>query len=292
MLLVTLFLLLINCCFGFLFGHRGPAYNDLKVTYSPNIFNKWTFDSLPRTLNDAVKKGWNLLKDGCKETPDSLPGQRFILNGDFSAILVFDANGFIAGLQLGAPEITIDPGRYIKASTVIWDSNHYILSTYFVHPTRICDPSKSRTQAEFDQQGTAEKVYLQVGPNAAFDLMDIPLTQDEKTLSERHWIKGNCLPWMGRHYFFNTTLDMDCDQWIPYCLLYNGGKLNGFCFGLNQADFNNANPHRFEHARGFQATVVAEMCCIGKLPKCMNRKDAYTTSMHVYLDSTPYLNFC
>jgi len=242
-LVVTLLLLGTTSCYGWLFG--GPAYNDLKVTFSLNPLNSWRWNSVPRELTEAVQKGWTLHKDGCKDAKDSLPGQRYILNGDLSVILVFDANGFIAGIQMGVPKSAVNPGQWVKKSTVIVDGSNYALSAYFIHPSRICDKSKSRTKQAFDQQGTADKVLLQVGPKAAQDLAEIPLTQDDNSLTAKHWVKGKCFPSMGRHYWYNNSVDLDCNEWVPYCLLYNSGKFNGFCFALNHAKFDNANPHRF-----------------------------------------------
>jgi len=245
---------------------------------------------VPRELNVAVAQGWTLHKDGCKSAKDRLPGARYILDNDLSVILVFDANGYIAGMQMGVPKSAITPGHLIKAATAIDDDSNYAVSAYFVHPSRICDQSKSRTSDEFQNQGTAEKVYLQVGPKAATDVLEIPLTQDEQALAAQKWTKGKCLPTMGMHYWYNNTVDTDCNELVPFCLLYNSGKFNGFCFAV-AADFDNANPHRFEHPTGKDA----KLCCMDPYPKCFDDTGLTTnkqSTMHVYLDSTPYLNFC
>lgn len=47
------------------------------------------------------------------------------------------------------------------------------------------------------------------------------------------WIGPKCFITMGNHYWLNIQSDMSCDNYFPFCLLYNGGKLNAFCFGVN-----------------------------------------------------------
>jgi charged multivesicular body protein 7 len=268
-----------------LFG--GPAYNDLKVTWAINPLNFWRFNSLPRQQSDAEAQGWTLFKDGCSVAKSSLPGKRFILNGDLSAMLSYDQNGYIAGIQMGVPKNATTPGHLTLAAPLINDGTNYVISAYFVHPSRICDKSKSRTADEFSQQGTVDKVFLQAGPNAATDIMEIPLTQDENALTAQKWVKGKCFPTMGQHYWWDVSEDMNCDKMMPFCLLYNSGKFNGFCFAMNDY-FTNANPHRFEHPSNSEA----KLCCLDPYPKCFDQITNKFSTMHVYLDSTPLLNFC
>jgi len=284
--------LLLGCLasgYGFLFG-KGPEYDDLRVTFAINPLNLWRYNPMPRTLTDAVARGWSLHKDGCSKNKNSLPGQRYILNGDISVILVFDANGYIAGLQMGIPKTAVTPGHSVLANPIIDDDQNYVLSTYFVNPARICDKTQSRTQEEFHAVGTATQIFWQVGPNVATDVMDIPLTQDEKALSQAHWTKGKCMPTMGMHYWYNITNDLDCDKLMPYCLLYNGGKFNGFCYAM-PTEFHNENQWRFEHPTG----NTAKQCCMTPYPKCFDDTGlthSKLTTLHVFLDSTPLLNFC
>ena len=73
----------------------GNQWNDLKVTWGANPldYNKNTFVSLPRTEENAKKAGWTLVK-GCSNGAN---GNRYVLNNDLSTILIFNANGLIAG---------------------------------------------------------------------------------------------------------------------------------------------------------------------------------------------------
>jgi len=285
---VVLLLGSVLSCSGWLFGH-GPAYNDLKVTWSGNPLNFWRFNSLPRQQSEAESQGWKLYMDGCntRTGKSSLPGKRFLLNGDTTVVLTFDVNGYIAGIQMGVPKNGTTIGHNMLAAPLIDNTYSYFLSAYFIHPSRICDKASSRSADEFAKQGTADQVFLQTGPNAITDIMQIPLTQDDNALSAQKWVKGKCFPSMGQHYWWNISPDMDCDQQMPFCLLYNGGKFNGFCFALND-EFNNANPHRLEHP----SNKEAHLCCLDPYPKCLDKIPNKFTTMHVFLDSTPLLNFC
>jgi len=274
---------------GWFFG-GGPKLDDLRVTWALNPFNSWRFDAMPRTQDAAIAAGWKLYADGCAmDQQDRLPGKKFILNQDLSVILVFDANGFIAGIQLRVPKSKITPGKLIAAAPLVedFDSASYVLSAYFIHPTRICDPAKSRTADEFKTQGTIDKLFFQVGPHAANNLLEIPATQDETQLSQKHWVKGKCFPTMGRHFWYNVSAELDCSQMMPFFLLYNSGKLNAFGFALT-SEFDNANPHRFEHP----GLKEAKLCCMDPYPKCFDGAVDKLTTMHVFLDCTPSFNFC
>jgi len=272
-----------------IFGCDGPARNDLKVTFSANPLNFWKFNSLPRTESDASSNQWTLLKDGCADKSVSLPGRRFILDGDMSVILVFDANGIIAGIQMGVPKSKYTPGTLGPVPPFVDDGAYWIVSAYFWHPANICDASKSRTPNQFDEEGTASVVYLQNGTVAARDLSEIPNVEGAE-LDQKRWTKGKCMPLMGQHYWYNIRENMNCNEFFPFCLLYNKGKFNGFCFAVS-GDFDNKNTHRFEHPTGWEA----KLCCLDPYPKCFDDTGLTNTkssTMHVYLDSTPYLNFC
>jgi len=290
-MLTTILLVLAAVAVGsqaFLFG--GPKWNDLKVTWDFNPFNTWRFDSMPRQESDAIKHKWTLLSDECASAGGSMRGRRYILDGDMSVILLFDMNGFIAGMQTSVPKSVYSPGeKFGAAGPYTNSSDFWLLTAYFIHPAGICDKSKSRTKEQFQSQGTADQVFLQTGSNPETDLMPVPKEENDELKSTK-WVKGKCLPSMGRHYWYGVSEDMDCKTAFPYCLLYNSGKFNGFCFAM-PANFDNKNKKRFEHPTG----NVAKKCCMTPYPKCIGEilgDDALQTTMHVYLDSTPLLNFC
>ena len=83
---------------AFLFSN--DAWNDLKVTWGINPFGSNNYVSMPRMENDAISKGWKKEK-GCA---DGLSGNRYLLNGDRAVMLLYTANGVIAGISAGFPK--------------------------------------------------------------------------------------------------------------------------------------------------------------------------------------------
>lgn len=98
-------------------------------------------------------------------------------------MLVFDGNGFIAGIQTIVPKDKALNDQYHQFSTdkfyqtgSFFGDEVYFATTYFVDPSIICNGG--RTQSEFDNQGTGNLIAMQTGPTIA-DLHYPPLTQDD-----------------------------------------------------------------------------------------------------------------
>ena len=95
---------------------------------------------------------------------------------------------------------------------------------------------------------------------------------------------------MGVHFWSNfknvpITVDMNSDDFFPLCLLYNGGKLNGFCFAFNA----NLTSPRYEHPQPNQ--ISAFMNPVPKFFSDPSKSNGLST-VHVYFTSSPRLNFC
>lgn len=71
----------------------GAKWNDLKVTWGINPLGSNNFVSMPRTENEAIRKGW-VQEKSCAE---GHLGNRYSLNGDRATLLIFGADGNIAG---------------------------------------------------------------------------------------------------------------------------------------------------------------------------------------------------
>ncbi|WAR22632.1 hypothetical protein MAR_016606, partial [Mya arenaria] len=72
--------------------------------------------------------------------------------------------------------------------------------------------------------------------------LQIPITIEQARSSE--WTEGNCFNAMGTHFWYRTSVDMDCDDFFPMFLLYNGGVLDGFGWAYA---INLQTSSRFEH---------------------------------------------
>ncbi|XP_013421837.1 uncharacterized protein LOC106181865 [Lingula anatina] len=332
---------------AWLFG-GGPAWDDLKVTFGINPFGN-SFSSMPRTVKDAVYYGWKL--DTRCGSNSQFMGNRYIKDGDTAVMLLFDKNGYIAGIQAGIPKkagtfpssmsedvrkyfieesdkFTItayftDPGnsqfmgnRYIKdgdtAVMLLFDKNGYIagiqagipknagtfpssmsadvrkyfieesdkftITAYFTDPATIC--SAGRTADQYSADGTGTALYIQKGTNPATDSIAMPMSQDD--VKNTMWTEGHCFYGMGKHYWYNVRKDMSCNEFVPVFLLYNGGRLNAFGWAFI-GDFKSP---RYEHPGQSSFKWFLD-----PVPTCVTSVGTLST-MHIYMYSTARVNTC
>ncbi|XP_074660042.1 uncharacterized protein LOC141912629 [Tubulanus polymorphus] len=266
---------------GFFFGHRNPDWDNLKVTWGINPLT--SFKSQPRTIDDAKSEGYTTTDgDACK-SDGAYRGVRYIMNGDPALMLLFDKNGFIAGIQSGVPKNSdpVFPSPQLKfKGMLVEESDKYTQTFYFTHPDTIC--STGRTRADYDRDGTGKTLFMQMGPNPSTDLKQIPYLQAD--MDKTQWTKGKCFISMGMHYWYDISTDMNCDNFLPAFILYNKGRLNGFGFAFN----TDIKSSRYEHP---SSLVFGRF--LKPVPQCLydRAKNGFTT-MHVYLDSWPQLNMC
>ncbi|XP_078587700.1 uncharacterized protein LOC144868873 [Branchiostoma floridae x Branchiostoma japonicum] len=279
--LVVLVLVLAGAVAAEAFLYNDADWSDLKVTWGANPFNSQYFQSIPRKESDAKAADWTAFSRGNECNGAFYNGYRFIKNNDPAVMLLFDKNGYIAGIQMGAQKDKLPagtPSRYIQA---LWndDDDMYVITAYFVDPAIVC--TTGRTEEEFDQHGTGTDLYIQNGTTPA---MHIKIPKSESGLTDTAWTKGGCFYTMGRHYWYNVSRDMDCDRFFPVFLMYNSGDLNGFGWNMNA----NLDSHRYEHPPAAALGLFFE-----EAPTCLpDLANRGLTTQHIYLDSTPQLNFC
>jgi len=69
----------------------------------------------------------------------SYAGHRYIKDGDNGAMLLFDKNGFISGIQAGIPKTLKYPlPNNLKYGAFVEETNMWVATAYFIQ-----DPSKS-----------------------------------------------------------------------------------------------------------------------------------------------------
>eukprot|EP00058_Branchiostoma_floridae_P022839 XP_002608329.1 hypothetical protein BRAFLDRAFT_89333 [Branchiostoma floridae] len=273
---VALALLSLVCVEGWLFS-EDAEWNDLKVTWGLNqVFSSTVFDSLPRTESDALAEGWVDFSRGASCDGDFYRGSRYIKDNDPAVMLLFDKNGYIAGPQ-NRP--LCQRSRSPNHEHGNDDGDMFVITAYFIDPASVCT---GRSDATFTLEGTGVGLYLQNGPNPEADYELIP--RDEDNLATTLWTKGGCFYTMGQHYWYDTSADMDCEDFFPVFLLYNSGRLNGFGWNIN-ADLNSP---RYEHP----AVDVLDMF-FQDTPACfVQHAQRGLTTQHIYLDDSPSFNFC
>ena len=121
-----------------------------------------SFWQQPRTRGEAEAGGWIQLSP-CS---DKFLGNRYANPNDDSIILIYDDAGFIAGSQSVVPAELVDPDVMDMSVQPAYqldawfDIPAYITTMYFVDPDIICNGGRS--QEQFDNQGTGDRLVIQV----------------------------------------------------------------------------------------------------------------------------------
>lgn len=256
-------------------------WNDLKVTFSMNSSDPQAFQPMPRTVQDAVNRGWK--RDvGCTE---GFNGNRFILNGDRDVILIYDANGLIAGMARSTEkgELFNFPPKSLQ-SYFDDEGPYWTLSTYFTDPKKVCQKSLLGTWL---WDGTGDRLVF--GSKKA--TIEVSAFIRESEVNRTMWTQGKCALYMGQHYWLQSDgqlqKDSKRDNLLPFFLLFNKGKLNAFGWfwwtKTTSSKIELANP-----------TGIASV--MNPPPDWLFDSTQYSSlySLHIYLDSSPSprLNGC
>jgi len=286
-------LFFVGLCALFAISNAQLDWNALKVTMGPIPGIGYAFADVPRTTDEATSFGWRALENGCDNTNLPFRGTRYIVydpeleREDYTVMPIYDANGFIAGIQMGFPltHPTYPAGFPSRQQTEKWVQQDmvdgtamHILTAYFINPDRIC---RGRTQAEFDREGTGNALFFQKPGRNNFET--IPLTQTGAVNSA--WSQGQCFISMGMHFWYAVTgLDMDCNDFQNAFLLYSpDGRLDGWGWAI----FGDLPSPRLEHPT---AAVLPAFFPI-PYPRCMEDGRLFST-IHIYMSDRSGLRPC
>ncbi|XP_005091074.2 uncharacterized protein LOC101846787 [Aplysia californica] len=252
----------------------GNKWNNLRVTWGLNIPKH--FNAMPRTVSDAVKQNFKKISSCDKNA--KWRGNRYVKDNDYAVVLLYDVNGYIAGIQTSIPNNQANgyPSSKIQPP-FLPDGNRYTATAYFVDPSIIC--TRGRTAAQYAAQGTGTNLYIQETANPEASTQ---VPRNEADLANTKWTKGKCFFSMGMHYWYDVKENMDCGGLFPVFLLYNGGKLNAFGWAMQTG----LSSSQYEHP---DITVIDKF--MQTVPTCLKSVKALST-MHIYLTDKYYLNFC
>ncbi|XP_033757748.1 uncharacterized protein LOC117340081 [Pecten maximus] len=265
----------ISMSHGILF--KSPNWYTLQVRWSPNLIGSNTFISMPRTRAMALSQGYSKVSD-CGDIP-GINGERFVKEGDYSVVLLYDINGYIAGIQIGFPHndsAQFPPDNQIN-HPFLRVGDMYLLTAYFTDPAAIC--TRGRRLGQFLVEGTGDALYIQNGTDPVANSMKIPMTETE--LESTKWTKGPCFRTMGVHYWYDLTTDMSCDDYFPVFLLYNRGRLNAFGWAIGMNIYTESG--KVEHP-----SKETYKYFIDPVPDCLYEGSQVMTQ-HIYM-TLPLLN--
>ncbi|XP_068673239.1 uncharacterized protein [Montipora foliosa] len=252
------------------YWHRSRNAEPVVASYWNQLTVTWLrWDSLPLTVNDALKNGWTL-QDECRDS-SYFRGNRYTLNGDKTVMLLFDADNKIAGLQTGITKSDVN----FKSWPWREENDTFVVTAYFKDPSQICSKRSSSSWNIGDRllllNGTSPQEFVQAPSN-------------EAGLEGSAWTEGQCVWTMGKLYWYDLVSVSDCNSLFPVFLMYTNEVLNGFGWIL---PYKNENP-RFVHATNASFPNLFKN---GTIPSCF-WNTSHLSLMHVYLDSYPFMNIC
>eukprot|EP00112_Aurelia_sp_Birch-Aquarium-sp1_P016751 Seg382.14 transcript_id=Seg382.14/GoldUCD/mRNA.D3Y31 product="hypothetical protein" protein_id=Seg382.14/GoldUCD/D3Y31 len=237
-------------------------WDQLSVTF-PNLHQMPMTEAKAKANHSLWKKMDNKPCDGHA----SFVGNRYIRDNEHGALMLYDKNGKLAGMQAALPPTIIIPANY--AVMLPQENNKYLLTAYFTHPDNICNPTPR-------QEGcVGDSLYIQIGATAS-SIFKVPLK--EPALSGTRWTQGKCFPGMGVHYWYDVSKGMSCDNFFPVFLLYNGGKLNAFGWVVG----GDANDGNFEHP---PAQFIPYFFKPETQPRCVSAF-AVRSTQHIFFQSS------
>jgi len=216
------------------------------------------------------------------DTPGApFPGTRYMVPGDPAVVLVFDKNGYIAGMQTMLPTSYYTPHPGTRVPTFVKYAaggvDYWVVTAWFVDPAIVCT---GRTPNQYQQQGTGDRLLLQIGQTATTaNMLNIPM--QESDIGTTSWTLGHCFVTMGVHYWYDVTLDMNCGDFLPFFILYNDNGLNAWGYALNT---KGGTSERYEHP-----PLQAISGFMNPVPTCFKTDPLFAdrSTMHVYFTSNP-----
>ena len=194
----------------------------------------------PLTAAEADAAGWELIGE-CGDGR-GFEGFRYVEDPFDSdkddAVLIYDVNGYLAGVQSVVPEENTFEDFYFPFSTnpyYVLDvhpsgvGSAYYNTAYFVPVDIIC--TSGRTQEQFEEEGAGSVVLLQSGPDAGI-VTEMPLTDagmKDGGGPGGIWYEHYCVNGMGKHWItFDYKETQPCEEFVPWQILYDmDGNLNG-----------------------------------------------------------------
>lgn len=208
---------------------------------------------MPLWEKDAIEQGWTRV--GEKPCHEHF-GRQYQKDGFLTPTLMFGENGHLAGMQFAVdtnvfplfPDSNLKEGDLIVSTGLPHHQGDMALTSYFMDPTRVCDP-------EPPVEGSVGDRLWVLSPASPEGYEKIPLYEDEG-LPQGYFGSG-CAPsgfafpgspGMGTHYWKqedflpNGEPDAhgDCNKNGALFLMYSRGEL--VAFGLTFVGFGNRVP--------------------------------------------------
>eukprot|EP01080_Neovahlkampfia_damariscottae_P002367 gene2367-2834_t len=239
------------------------------VTYPKN-------SDLPISPKEAMKKGWHFVDtDIHKCLTRYISKKKDIVN-----IVYYDSRSALAGIEVGVYDKPTEPmlSRYYTEKK-FEGKTYWALIAFFVQPDNMCN---HRTAGKY-----GDRIWWVSHIPEDKGYFKMPLTEAEVKQNPR-WKLGKCIIGMGIHYWYDISADMDCNDFNPFFLMYNSGKLTTFATGFVGSKQITTPDSRFEHAPKW---VVKANFLEETFPKCLMKDEIKVNTMHMFFTSV-FSNRC
>ena len=239
------------------------------------------FYSVPLTEADAIAKGWKAILQ-CGD--EGSPGNVYWVEGDFSTMPIFNADGNMSGIIVGVE----DPGKtqHGRAPWVYYEyknstnatKSFYGIEGIFRDPDTICD-SGSAGDAKI-----GDRLWIANGTQSQYS--KIPLNESYCLLERQGWNEGGCKDGifkMGVHYWRYNEVDTNCNDSYPVFILYDNHILHAWGVAMGNTDRPYTNETRWEHPEG---SFLTSFFLTGEAPTCLAAQSKVFNSLHVYMTSS------
>lgn len=250
------------------------VWDALKVTWGVNPFGP-AFADLPRTVRAAERARWTKVS-ACGDA--GVPGERYVLKGDESVVLIFNVGGEIAGMATHVPKANVESAKFPQGNQLNYfdlQGDNYVMSAYFTDPELICEPGSTSTFNRLIIKTATSKFEVNTQESLVED-----------------FTKGKCFWSMGQHFWAakdsQVTTATKFADFFPGFLLYNKGKLTGFGFaGFGESKWMGTSK-RYEHP---DSKVIGQF--MKEVPDFFyDKKTAQLATMHIYFTKNPRYNQC
>ncbi|CAH1637594.1 unnamed protein product [Spodoptera littoralis] len=244
----------------------------------------------PRTNASAAKESWvNVERPYSAEGYEAL--QLWCPADDYVFCILTDETGNTAGVQVSVRVDTFTPVYDMEdLGFQNWSADvdgetieYYTKAQYFVSAdaaTRVAytNPEKSLIRNDYVTVEGFKDQLVNIAKYAS-DLDSV-------------FTKQACITWMGLHYYYNMTTDLECTSttmftWFP---LYDGGELVGMGFMVpGKVNLPKGGFDHYEHPNKAAVKLIVKSG-----PKCMYDdvdKNGVTT-MHIYFTEHPRRIIC
>ncbi|CAH0728204.1 unnamed protein product, partial [Brenthis ino] len=253
------------------------------------------FFDVPRNVIAALLQRWTVT--------DRVPGSRSILvlfcPADRVLCAYFDENGHVAGLQIALRQDEFTEGVYDWSVQGFseWEPTpregepvlkYWVKSQFFVSEEYLQISAEERRQSYDDKKLLQEDAVWLSGFGENLD----KVSNKESDIAESTYTKQACIPWMGRHYYYNMTENLPCqaDSLYPWFPLVHNKELIGTGFVIfGKLPIKEGERDWFE-----RPPKLAVQLIVPRGPECLYElaSSPGLVTMHVYYINRPWSLGC